>query len=202
MNGFKRLKNIQYTSEKIRFLLFALVLFAAFFLARYLIGLAYARYEVRSKITANIDKALYIFEDEKISFNLDPDGIIPSNQKYTYRFSVSNFNASHDSDVDLSYTISMKTTTNLPITIQMYRNELPTATGATNIFGGAIIKQDEDNTWYRVYNTNGEYTMNYNQHVTDIYTIVVDFPAGYASNTTYANSIESIEITLDSKQII
>ena len=133
---------------------------------------------------------------------LVPDGIIPSNDPYTYRFSVSNFNADHDSDVDLSYTISMKTTTNLPITIKMYRNELPTATGATNIFGGASIRQDEDNTWYRLYTTNSEYTMNYANHVTDIYTIVVDFPAGYASNTTYANSIESIEITLDSKQIV
>lgn len=197
-----RFKNSPYSAEKIRFLLFALLLFMVFFLARYLLGMAFARYEVRTKINANISKALYIFEDEKLSFNLEPDGIVPSNDPYVYKFSVSNFNASHDSDVDLEYTISMKTTTNLPITIKMYRNELHTAAGATNIFGGAQTKRDSDNTWYRVYTTNQQYTMNYANHVTDIYTIVIDFPASYASNTTYANSIESIEITLESKQII
>jgi len=198
----KRLKYTQYASEKIRFLLFALLLFLVFFLARYLLGMAYARYEVRTKINANISKALYIFEDEKISFNLEPDGIIPSDDPYVYKFSVSNFNASHDSDVDLSYTISLRTTTNLPITVKMYRNELYTAAGATNIFGGGQIKRDEDNAWYRVYSSNQEYTMNYDTHVTDVYSIVINFPSGYASDLTYENSIESIEITIDSKQII
>ena len=200
--AFESVKKIKYTNEKIRFLLFALSLLLILFLARYLFGLAYARYEVRTKINANISKALYIFSDEKISFNLEPEGIIPSNDPYVYKFSVSNFDASHDSDVDLTYSIQMKTTTNLPITIRMYRNELYTAAGATNIFGGAVLKQDTDNTWYRVYTTNSEYAMNYATHVTDVYTIVIDFPSSYASNTTYSNSIESIEITLNSRQVI
>ena len=154
-------------------------------------------------INSNIDKALYIFEDEKLSFNLEPEGIIPSNDPYVYKFSVSNFNTTKESDVDISYTIQVRTTTNLPITISMYRNELHTAVGATNIFnGGAQTRQDTDSAWYRLYTTGSAYQMAYTSHVTDIYTMVIDFPATYANNPVYANSIECIEVTINSQQII
>ena len=144
-----KIKNIRFIDEKKRFLLFGVGLFLILFLAFYLLKIAYARYEIRAKVNANIDKALYIFEDDKLSFNLDPNGIIPSNEPYTYRFSVSNYNASKHSDVDLSYKVKVRTTTNLPITIGMYRNELPSASGAVNLFSSADILQDEDDAWYR-----------------------------------------------------
>ncbi len=199
----KKIQNISYKKEKVRFLLFALVLLLVFFFARYLLGLAFARYEIRAQINSNIEKALYIFEDEKLSFNLEPEGIIPSSEPYVYKFSVSNFNETKESDVDISYTLQVRTTTNLPITIKMYRNELHTATGATNIFnGGAQIAQDTDLAWYRVYSSGTAYQMSYQNHTTDIYTMVISFPESYANNPVYANSIESIEVTIDSQQII
>ena len=197
-----RIKNISYLDEKRRFLVFVLGLFLILFLAFYLLRVAYARYEIQAKINANIDKALYIFESEKLDFNLDPEGIIPSDDDYVYRFSVSNYNASKQSDVDLSYTLKVRTTTNLPIEIKIYRNELPTASGATNLFNGVVTAQDEDGAWYRIYNTNQEYQLLYENRTTDIYTLVVKFPTSYKSNTDYANYLESIEVILESKQII
>ena len=203
MNYFtKKIGNIAYSKEKIRFLLFALVLLMTLFLARYLLGMAYARYEVRTKINANIDKALYIFEDSSPSFNLEPSGIVPSDTVYFYKFSVSNYNASKRSDVDMSYKVIIRTTTNLPITIRLYRNEDHTAAGATNIISSPVIRQDEDGAYYRVYESNAQYEMDYVDKVTDIYTIVVDFPASYSANPVYANYLENIEVTLESKQII
>ena len=203
MNYFtKKIGNLNYSKEKIRFLLFALVLLLTLFLARYLLGMAYARYEVRTKINANIDKALYIFEDESPSFNLDPSGIVPSDTDYFYKFSVSNYNASKRSDVDISYKVIVRTTTNLPITIRLYRNEEHTATGATNIIANPVIRQDEDGAYYRVYETNVSYEMAYADRVTDIYTIVVNFPSSYSANPVYADYLENIEVTLESHQII
>lgn len=203
MNLKEQFKHIHYKNEKVRFLLFAFLLFVVFFLARYLLGMAYARYEVRAKINANIEKALYIFEDEKIQFNLEPEGIIPSDSDYVYKFSVANFNASKRSDVDLEYTLKVRTTTNLPIHIRMYRNESHDAAGATNLFEeGAKIEKDEDGAWYRLYEAKGTYEMDFDSKVTDIYTMVIEFPSVYAANADYANSIESIEIILESKQII
>ena len=76
------------SEEKRRFLLFAFVLFAALFTAFYLLRIAYARYETNAKLKADVMKALYIFEAEKLQFNLESEGIIPSANPYTYKFSV------------------------------------------------------------------------------------------------------------------
>ena len=65
-----------YTEEKKKFLLFALLLLALLFLSFYLLRAAYARYQVDAKINADIDKALYIIDEEKLSFNIEASGII------------------------------------------------------------------------------------------------------------------------------
>ncbi len=194
--------NISLFEEKRRFLLFVVVLFLLLFLAYYLLGIAYARYEVQSQIYANIDKALYIFKGEDVAFNLDPDGIVPRDEPYVYRFSVSNYDGTTYSDVDLSYTVSIRTTTNLPISVQLYRNELPSTSGATNILGAAREVQDEDNAWYRVYDVSGEYQMLFENQVMDVYTMVITFPAIYSNNPIYADYLENIEVSLKSKQMV
>lgn len=201
-NVVKKFKNITYSNEKARFLVFVVGLFFILFLATYLLRVAYARYEVRAKINANIDKALYIFEDEKINFNLEPLGIVPRDDPYTYKFSISNFNTSKQSDVDILYTLRVRTTTNLPINIKLYRNELFDDPGAVNLFSGADTKQDADGAWYRIYDVNDEYQFLYENKSTDVYTLVIEFPTSYAANTVYANYIESIEVYIDSKQLL
>ena len=197
-----KFKKSQYMNEKLRFLLFVFALFLTLFLARYLLGMAYARYEVRAKINADIDKALYIFESDQVSFNLQPLGIVPSSSVYTYSFSVSNFHGSRESDVDMSYKVKIRTTTNLPITVKLYRNELPDTPGATNILGGAVDARDEDNVWYHVYETVDSYNMAYINKVTDVYTIAISFPSSNSNNPLYADCLENIEVILESKQVI
>ncbi len=202
MKGLLTKFDFQLTEEKKRFLLFGVLLFGTLFFAFFLLRVAYSRYEVHSQIYSNIDKALYIFKGEDLNFNLDPDGIVPRNETYTYRFSVSNFDDSNDSDVDLTYSVSIRTTTNLPISVQLYRNELPTAQGATNILSAVRQVQDADNTWYRVYDVPGEYTMLYENRITDVYTMVISFPAVYKTDLVYADYIENIEVSLKSKQMV
>ena len=188
---------IKYKNEKIRLILFAVLLLLLLGLSGTLLRVAYARYEIRSKINANIEKALYIFNDEKMSFSIDDLGLIPSDDSYTYTFSVANFNSDRHSDVDLEYGIKVRTTTNLPITVKMYRG-----TSTTNILGGAVVTQDEDGAYYRTYSCNEMYEMNYLADATDVYTLVVDFPSSYSENPVYADYLESIEIVLDSHQIV
>lgn len=203
INSFRdKILSIRYFKEKAKLILFLLGLILILFFARYLFGLAYSRYEVRAKINANIDKALYIFEDEKISFNLDPNGIIPRDDPYTYKFSVSNFNASKESDVDISYKVSIRTTTNLPIQLKLYRNELYDSKTSVNLLNGSSVVQDEDSAWYRVYNVTDEFEFLYTSKSTDVFTLVINFPSVYSENPIYADYIENIEVTLESKQII
>lgn len=203
INSFRdKILSIRYFKEKAKLILFLIGLIFILFFARYLFGLAYSRYEVRAKINANIDKALYIFEDEKISFNLDPNEIIPRDDPYTYKFSVSNFNASKESDVDISYKVSIRTTTNLPIQLKLYRNELYDSETSVNLLNGSSVAQDEDSAWYRVYNVTDEFEFLYTSKSTDVFTLVISFPSVYSENPIYADYIENIEVTLESKQII
>ena len=189
-----------YVEEKKKFLLFAFLLIALLFLSFFLLRAAYARYQVDAKINADIDRALYIIGEEKMSFNIETDGIVPSSTPYTYRFSVSNFNQNNMSDVDINYSINIRTTTNLPITLELYRNQLPE--NGTNIFNSPITKRDADGAWYRVYKTNATYDFYYAARKTDVYTLVINFPLIYANDTTYSNYLESIEVNIESKQIV
>lgn len=193
--------HIKYKNEKFKFLLFSFLLLVVLFLAYFLLSVVYARYEMAAKINADIDKAIYIIDAEKISFNLEPQGIVPRDEAYTYRFSVCNFKGNVLSDMDISYKVKVRTTTNLPIQIKMYRNELPSAS-ATNILGSAVSQQDSDLAWYRLYTSQGEYQLPYTTKTTDIYTLEIKFPTSYATNPIYANYLESIEIIIDSKQVI
>ena len=101
-----KFRHSKYYEEKRRFLLFVFLLFLILFLAGYLFQVAYARYEVNTKLNANIKKALYILGTDNLSFNLEPDGIVPSDNPYVYKFSVSNFNEKNDTDVDIYYNLS------------------------------------------------------------------------------------------------
>ncbi len=195
------IKNISYFDEKRRFLIFGAGLFLMLVLAVYLLKIAYARYEVQASIYSDIDQALYVFEAGDMSFNLDPEGIVPKNGKYVYKFSVANFNESKISDVDLIYNLKVITTTNLPITCEIYRNSPDISTG-TNLIQGSRVVTDEDGAWYKIYNVDGTYELDYSDKTTDVYSLVIDFPLNYANDTTYANSIESIEINLHSEQMI
>lgn len=195
-----KLNNIKYYEEKKRFLLFSVMLLLALFLAYYLFKGAYASYKSSAKLVTNIDKALYLIDTDKMSFNIDPEQIVPSLEPYTYKFSVSNFNSSRQGEVSLLYTVKVITTTNLPISIQLYRNENYDDSQATPLLTGARTVQDEDGSWYNIYDTNNSYTMDYKDKITDIYTLVVNFPKNYSSSTTYADCIESIEVRIESSQ--
>ena len=195
-----KLNNIKYYEEKKRFLLFSVMLLLALFLAYYLFKGAYASYKSSAKLVTNIDKALYLIDTDKMSFNIDPEQIVPSLEPYTYKFSVSNFNSSRQGEVSLLYTVKVITITNLPISIQLYRNENYDDSQATPLLTCARTVQDEDGSWYNIYDTNNSYTMDYKDKITDIYTLVVNFPKNYSSSTIYADCIESIEVRIESSQ--
>ncbi len=194
--------HISYFEEKKRFLLFSIAILLLFFLAFYILTRTYGSYESNARLNAGIDQAIYIFDRDQISFNLDPDQIVPSDDPYVYKFSVQNYNSSQDTDVDLEYTVDLRSTTNLPITIKLYRNENYDSAGAVNLLGSPTIKQDSDNAYYRTYPTLGFYDMPYTARVKDIYTIVIDYPKSFSDYEVYADYIENIEITLKSRQAL
>lgn len=193
----KKIKNIKYLEEKKRLVIVGTFLIFVLFVAFWIFARAFASYQSNVKLNANIDQALYIFAGEKLSFNIDPDKIVPSSTPYIYKFSVSNFDANKQSDVNLEYTIDVKTTTNLPIQISLFRN------GAhTNLLSNVSFETDSDGSWYKIFETSDTYKMNYVDKVTDVYTLQILFPAEYSQSVMYADAIENIEIILKSSQVI
>ena len=200
LKKFKK-ENIAYFEEKKRFLIVIFVMFLIIFLAIKLFQIAYASYESEAKLNANIEKALYILKEGGLEFNIDLDKIEPSPNPYIYKFSVSNFNGNKHSDVDIEYTITLTTTTNLPLTYELYRNENYDDENATNLFKDMTVKQDIDGAWYNYLEGKEEYLFPYQEDKTDIYTLVVYFKEENKTTIDYADSIENIEVKLDSHQV-
>lgn len=200
LKKFKK-ENIAYFEEKKRFLIVIFVMFLIIFLAIKLFQIAYASYESEAKLNANIEKALYILKEGGMEFNIDLDKIEPSPNPYIYKFSVSNFNGNKHSDVDIEYTITLTTTTNLPLTYELYRNENYDDENATNLFKDMTVKQDIDGAWYNYLEGKEEYLFPYQEDKTDIYTLVVYFKEENKTTIDYADSIENIEVKLDSHQV-
>ena len=197
-----KINNIKYFTYKKRFLKVSLIFAVSVLLIIYLITRAYGSYITTAKLRADIDKAVYIFEEEKLSFNIDENKIIPRDDPYTYVFSVQNYNSTQTSDVDLTYNINIRTTTNLPLEIRLYRNENYNASGATNIIGSPTLKRDADGAWYKLYTESDNYPMSYNTNTKDIFTLVITFPRAYSLDTTYVDITENIEVIINSKQTI
>lgn len=193
---------IKYFEYKKRFVLFILIILLLLILAVFLLKKTYAKYVTDANVDVEIENAVYIFETETMSFNIDLDDIIPSSTPYVYTFSVSNYDDTKTSDVDIDYTISMTTTTNMPLTYQLYRNQNYDAVGATNIISSYKILTDVDLTWYNQMLIGSNYRFNYGVEKKDVYYLVINFPIAYSINTNYADAVDNIEITINSYQVI
>lgn len=194
-------ENISYYEEKKRLLIVVTGLFLLIILAINLFQIAYASYESEAKLNANINKALYILEEGGMNFNIDLNKIEPSDKPYIYKFSISNYKGNKHSQVDIEYKIDFKTTTNLPLTYELYRNENYDDVGAKNLFNMAKLTQDTDGAWYNTLEGKEKYIFPYVENKTDIYTLVIHFPKEYKTNTEYADNIENIEVGIKSNQV-
>lgn len=193
-----KFNNIKYKEQKLRLIGFGCTLLFVLFLSGFLFSISLASYQSQTRLRANIDKALYVLNREKMSFNIDSSKIIPSDDPYTYKFSVSNYTEDKESDFNIVYNLKIKTTTNLPLTLELYKN----TDLNNNILSSAEIKQDVDGSYYKVYSVSDEVLMEYKDKVIDVYTLSIDFPKKYAEDLTYADCIEAIEVILDSSQAV
>ena len=194
----KRFNNIKYKEQKLRLIGFGCALLFILFLSGFLFSISLASYQSQTRLRANIDKALYIFNREKMSFNIDSEKIVPSNDPYVYKFSISNYRDDKESDFNIVYNLKIKTTTNLPLDFKMYKN----TDLNNNILSSAEILRDSDGSYYKVYTVNENVLMEYKDKVIDVYTLSIDFPKIYADDLTYSDAIEAIEVTIESSQVV
>ena len=166
---------------------------------------AIARYTSTATAVQEIEIAMYVLEEDYQSMNLNLGKIVPRTNPYTYDFIIANYNEEMRTDVDLEYTLKIRTTTNIPLDYELYLgqkyNDLNSKNITLPLWGGQnIIKKDEYGTDFREITVKKE-EFTFEQDKQNKYQLVVYFPSIY-KDVKYQDLIESVEIIVESKQII
>lgn len=161
--------------------------------------LVLSKYESISNSYANVDIAFYLLKEDYKTMTTNLDSLLPRDGKYVYEFSIGNQEGNQIAEVDLEYELTLRTTTNLPLTYELYMNEQYNTESATNIIKENTVEVDEYGTYFRTIKTD-KTTLSYKQGKTNLYQLVINFPANY-SEEIYQDIIELLEITVNAQQV-
>lgn len=175
-----------------------IILILCFIVVLRLFVLIIAKYESESTGDAEIDIAFYLFKEDYQTMTLNLGSILPRENAYVYNFSIGNQDGSNTAEIDLTYDLTIRTTTNLPLTYNLYMNQSYTDNDATDIIATNNIAPDDDGTYFRTMTTQTE-SLQFSVPKTNLYQLVVHFPS--SSNTeNFQDIIEAIEIKVESRQ--
>ena len=189
--------------DKKRFLnvLRLIVVFSFFIVAINLIDVAYSRYESKVDMSANANVAFFVVDQGTYENSISIDGLTPRAEPFLYTINVYNYKGALRTNVTLEYTIAIETTTNLPLTYSVLRNETY-SNSSTNIMTNEEIRQDED-VYYKVLSNDEKYTFTHRTNQIDQYTLVVNFPEEYKNYPNdYQGKIEMISVIIDAEQVV
>ena len=186
-------KKLRRLYAKLIILVLCLLIIARIFV------LVLSKYESIANSYANVEIAFYLLKEDYKTMTINLAELLPQNNAYVFDFSVGNQDGIEVAEVDLEYELSLRTTTNLPLTFELYMNENYTDAGATNIIKENNVTQDEHGTYFRTMTTEKNY-LSYKEGVTNLYQLVVYFPANY-NKEIYQDIIELLEINVNAQQV-
>ena len=190
-------KNRFFMVGKISFIVIAIAITINAF------GLTYTRYESEVDISANANVAFFVLDQGTYENTISLSGLEPSDDPFYFTFYVANYDQDNNkrSKVDLDYNIKFETTTNLPLTYEIIRNQSFSGTH-TSIIDSVTTRQDEYDVYYKVFTDNDTYNFSHNSNRIDEYTIKVEFPASYKDYPDlYQGVIELFSIIIDASQV-
>lgn|SRR5574344_1053430 len=162
-------------------------------------NLTLSRYESNTEINIDPSIAFFITDVTSEDNSIKLTDILPSDTPYYYSFSVSNFNDTGKSNVDLDYNMELITTTNLPLTFKLYKG----STNSSDIISSNTVSQDDNSVYYRHLTVNDKYNLYYANKTTDKYILEVTFPSTYKNHPElYEGVIELIEIKINAYQMM
>lgn len=186
-------KKLRRLYAKLIILVLCLLIIARIFV------LVLSKYESIANAYANVEIAFYLLKEDYKTMTINLAELLPQNNAYVFDFSIGNQDGIEMAEVDLEYELSLRTTTNLPLTFELYMNENYTDIGATNIIKENNVAQDEHGTYFRTMTTKKNY-LSYKEGVTNLYQLVVYFPANY-NKEIYQDIIELLEINVNAQQV-
>ena len=165
-----------------------------------LLPVTLSRYESNATGETNTNIAYYLLEPNYYTDNIKLNTLGIQQEPYVYNFTISNFNENDHSEVDLTYILSIVTTTNIPLRYELYENEDYTSINKTNLIttNNTVIEPDSDGTYFQTITMNEE-EMLYSEDITNSYTLLIYYDVNNA-DSKYQDTIEGIRIIIDSKQ--
>lgn len=158
-----------------------------------------ARYESNTTINISPTLAFFIVDVQNTSGQIKLDGLIPRDEPYLFTFEVSNFNDEKKANVDLTYSIELITTTNMPLNFKIFKG----SNMEQNKVDSDTVTTDDNGVFYRHLVINDVSVMNYNNNCTDTYTLWVEFPKTYMSNPdAYSGIIDLVDIKINAEQVV
>lgn len=186
-------KKLRRLYAKLTILVLCLLIIARIFV------LVLSKYESISNSYANVDIAFYLLKEDYKTMTLNLASLLPQDDAYTFEFSIGNEAGGEIAETDLEYELTLRTTTNLPLTYELYMNEYYTDEGATNIIKDNTVDYDENGTYFRTMTTD-KITLSYKEGVTNLYQLVVYFPENY-NQEMYQDIIELLAINVNGQQV-
>lgn len=186
--------------KKFKLMTFTFCLFLILIITIFLTPTTISKYTSQSTSSADVDVAFYLIKTSYQSTTVLLDEITPRNEPYVYTFTIANNNGVNRTETKLEYDLSIRTTTNLPLTYSLYMNQNYDDQNASNIITNQRLIQDDDGTYFNKFETSKNY-FSHEYDESNTYQLVVSFPNTYVDEM-YQDIIESIEITINSKQII
>ncbi len=163
------------------------------------IAVTMARYKSTGTIQTNVEAAFFVVEEGFQTGNIMLDNLYPREEAYEYEFTVSNTDGTNIAETSIDYNIELKITTNLPLEIDIYKNN----SKLTNIadIENNIVLDESGQCYIRKINIkNGSFI--FNQNKTDTYKISAKFPSQYNENEEFEGMIDHVSIAVDAKQKI
>ena len=158
-----------------------------------------ARYESETTVSVEPTLAFFIVDVQNASGQIKLDGIIPRAEPYLFAFEVSNFKETEHANVDLTYSIEVITTTNMPLNFKLFKGNDTTQ----NEISTDTITTDENGVYYRHLVIDDVSVMNYSVNVTDTYTLWVEFPvSNMAYPDVYVGIIDLVDIKINAEQVV
>lgn len=158
-----------------------------------------ARYETDTNARVLPSIAFFVVGVESQNKQIKLESMVPRTEPYLYSFEVSNFNDSKKANVDLTYSIEIITTTNMPLNYKVYKGTV----NGDEIVDEDFITTDENGVYYRHFKIDGVSEMNYQERVTDTYILWVEFPLQYKNNPIdYAGIIDLVDIKINAEQVV
>lgn len=186
--------------KRFKSIIFASLMLLILVVMIFLVPTTLSKYTTSTNSSADVEVAFYLLKTDYQTSSVLLDEIAPRNEPYIYNFTISNFNSTKRTETNLEYDLSIKTTTNLPLSYDLYLNSNYTDANADQIITEKSTIQDDYGTYFNMFSTNTKY-FSHSYDETNRYQLVVYFPETYIDEM-YQDIVDLIEIRIESRQVM